>query len=57
MYIEPDITDGKWHQDFLDNNGDGFTFAEAEEVAGHLRASTICRVHWAEVVEMKEVEE
>lgn len=54
MYIEPEISDGKWHQDFLDNNGDGFTFEDAERAAGLLRVSNVCRVHWAEVVEMKE---
>ena len=54
MYMEPDITDGKWHQDYLDANGEGFTYEEAEHVAQEIRRSSICRVNWAEVVEMKE---
>lgn len=53
--IDLEISDGKWHKDFLDNNGAGFTFEEAEEVACELRASTIQDTRWAEVVEMKEV--
>ena len=48
-----DVSDGKWHKDFLDNNGAGFTFEDAEYVACELRASTIAYVKWAEVVEME----
>ncbi len=53
MYADADISDGKWHEDYLDNNGAGFTFEEAEDVACKLRASTIADVKWAEVVEME----
>ena len=30
-------SDGKWHNDYLDNNGEGFTYEEAEDLAQHLR--------------------
>ena len=52
MILDPDITDGKWHQDFLDNNGAGFTFEEAEHCACELRASQYIDCRWAEVTEM-----
>lgn len=52
MYAEPDISDGKRHQDYLDNNGEGFNFEEAERIACEVRASNILDVKWAEVVEM-----
>lgn len=51
-YADVDVSDGKYHVDYLDNNGAGFTFEEAEHVASELRASTIADVKWAEVVEM-----
>lgn len=54
MYADADVSDGKWHKDYLDNNGAGFTFEEAEDVASEIRASTIADVKWAEVVEMEE---
>lgn len=53
MNTDVETTDGKWHKDFLDNNGAGFTFEDAEYVACELRASTISYVKWAEVVEME----
>ena len=52
MVSEADITDGKWHKDYLDNNGEGFTFDEAERVACDLRGTSVCYIKWAEVVEM-----
>ena len=52
-YADVDVSDGKYHVDYLDNNGTGFTFEEAEHVASELRASTIADVRWAEVVEME----
>lgn len=53
MCADADVSDGKWHKDYLDNNGDGFTFEEAEDVASEIRTSTIQYTKWAEVVEME----
>ena len=50
-YADADISDGKYHVDYLDNNGEGFTFEEAERVACELRASNIQDTRWAEVIE------
>ena len=54
MYVDADVSDGKWHKDTLDNNGAGFTLEDAERVACELRASTIQDTKWAEVVEIKD---
>lgn len=48
-----EVSDGKWHKDYLDNNGVGYTFEEAEDVACKLRASIIQDTKWAEVIEME----
>jgi len=53
MYRDPEISDGKYHIDYLDNNGEGFTLQEAEDVAKFVRASEILYIKWAEVVEME----
>ena len=53
MIADADISDGKWHRDFLDANGEGFTFEEAERIAGELRASSLHYTKWAEVVKME----
>ena len=54
MITDPDVTDGKWHKDYLDNNGEGYTFEDAESVACSLRTDTVCCKRWVEVVEMRE---
>ena len=53
-YCDLDVSDGKFHKDFLDNNGVGFSFEDAERVACELRASTVADVKWAEIVKIKE---
>lgn len=53
MYIEPEVSDGKYHKDYVDNNGEGFIKSEAEYIARHIKQSTILDVKWAEVVEME----
>ena len=52
-YADADISDGKYHIDYLDNNGCGFTFDEAEHIASELRASVIQDTKWVEIQEMK----
>lgn len=57
MLNDIEITDHKWHKDFLDNNGDGFTFEEAERLACELRYDEFFRTRNIDVVEMmQEVE-
>lgn len=56
MIKDAEISDGEWHRDFLDANGEGFTFEEAERIAGDLRASALHHTKWAEVVKIKEAE-
>lgn len=52
MVADVEVSDGKWHKDYLDNNGAGFTLDEAEVVACDLRASSVCYNRNVDVVEM-----
>lgn len=54
MNTDPETTDGEWHIDYLDNNGEGFTLWEATRTAREIS----CRdgVKWAQVREMEEPE-
>lgn len=45
-------TDGQWHETFLDNNGEGYDFDEAEYVACQLRASSVADHRNVEVQEV-----
>lgn len=47
-----DASDRRWHKDYLDNNGAGFTFEQAELVACDLRAGNVCYHRNVNVVEM-----
>lgn len=49
-----EVSDGKWHRDFLDNNGAGFTFSDAERVAGELRSNTFAYCRNIEIVKIGE---
>lgn len=53
MYADADVSDGKYHFDTVDNNGEGFIFSDAEYIANNVRTSNILDVKWAEVVEME----
>jgi hypothetical protein len=50
--MDTSISDGQYHEDYLDNNGEGFTFEEAENVAIHLRMDDVAYYRYVEVVEM-----
>ena len=50
--LDPEISDGKWHKDYLNNDEKGFTFEEAESVAGDLRISSVSYNRNVEVVEL-----
>ncbi len=52
MITDPEETDGKWHKDFVDNNGKGFNYGEALHVAYELMQSSIARVRSAKPVKM-----
>ena len=54
MISNPEISDGNWHSDFLDNNGAGFTLEEAHEVAAMIRQNEYARTKKVDVQEMKE---
>lgn len=51
--LDPEISDGKWHKDYLNNNGEGFTFEEAEDIACQLRSSDLMPHRNVEVIEME----
>lgn len=53
MYADADVSDGKYHFDTVDNNGEGFIFSDAEYIANNVRTSNILDVKWAKVVEME----
>lgn len=38
---DSEISDGNWHTDYLDANGEGFTLEEAKDVVEHLKQSTL----------------
>lgn len=48
--LDTETTDGEYHIDFLDNNGEGFTYEEAVETAREL--SLRDGVKWASIREM-----
>ena len=51
--FDPEISDGKWHPDCLDNNGEGFDFEEAEYLACDLRSNTAIACRNVDVTEME----
>ena len=51
--LDSEISDGKWHKDYVNNNGAGFTFEEAEDVACQLRVSNLMPHRNVEVIEME----
>lgn len=52
MWLGSD-SDGKFHKDFLDNNGSGFDFEEASDVAMELHYDTAARIKNIKIVEME----
>lgn len=48
--LDAETTDGEYHIDFLDNNGEGFTYEEAVETAREI--SLRDGVKWASIREM-----
>ena len=40
-YNDPEVTDGQFHRDYLDNNGFGFTYDEAVQVKHDLALSSV----------------
>jgi len=53
--IDPEISDGKWHKEYLDNNGEGMTFEEAERVACDVRENEFYDTKNVDVVEIEGV--
>lgn len=53
MVADAEVSDGKWHSDFLDNNGEGMTFEDAERTACELRAQSVTYTRNVDVVEME----
>lgn len=51
--VDYEVSDGKWHKDFLDNNGKGFTFEDAEKLAGDLRYNEFVHHRNVDVVEIE----
>lgn len=48
--LDTETTDGEYHIDFLDNNGEGFTYEEAVQTAREI--SLRDGVKWASIREM-----
>lgn len=48
--LDPETTDGEYHIDFLDNNGEGFTYEEAVRTAREI--SLRDGVKWASIREI-----
>ena len=44
MLDDIEISDEAYHKDFLDNNGKGFDFSEAESIACDLRMNEFCDI-------------
>ena len=52
MMKDSAITDNVFHKDYLDNNGDGFTLEEAENVAFDLRINSLCYFRYINIERM-----
>lgn len=48
--LDPETTDGEYHIDFLDNNGEGFTYEEAVKTAREISLRE--GVRWAQMREI-----
>lgn len=51
--LDTEISDGRWHEAEMNNNGQGYTFDEAESIACDLRSDVICDNRNVEVEEME----
>ena len=49
---DAEVSDGKWHKDFLDNEGAGFTYADASRVASEIRMSDFVTAKNVDVIRM-----
>lgn len=52
MNMDAEITDGLWHKDYLDNDGDGFDFEDASDIAMEMHYNTAYRHKNIKIVEM-----
>lgn len=53
MNTDVETTDGLWHKDFLDNNGAGFNYEDACDIAMELHYNTAYKHRNIMIVEME----
>ena len=56
MNTDIETTDGLWHKDYLDNNGSGFDYEDASDIAMEMKYITAFRHKNIKLVEMEGIQ-